>query len=211
MLAIVVSAGMAHAAAPAYTVSKTIALEAPDRWDYVSFDAASRRVFVAHSDHTDIVDASTGAILGKSRRPRRRARPGRRPPTAPSGLSAARRHRISCLRPPPPSCRSKGIAGRNRRRRRHRRSGRQTRSSSWTAMPTARHCHRRSQQNRAVRQSRSADRPSSPLPTDGGHLYVNIESTQGDRLAIDLAASPGDRPLPCARLLFAARSGHRST
>ena len=52
-------------AAPAYTVSKSIALGAPDRWDYLSFDAPSRRVFVAHGDHTDVIDASTGAILGK--------------------------------------------------------------------------------------------------------------------------------------------------
>jgi YVTN family beta-propeller protein len=54
----------AHAA-PTYTVTKTIPLGAPDKWDYLSFDAASHRVFVAHADHTDVIDAATGAILGK--------------------------------------------------------------------------------------------------------------------------------------------------
>ncbi len=53
------------AAAPAYTVTKTVPLGAPDRWDYVSFDAKSHRVFVAHADHTDVVDATTGQVVGK--------------------------------------------------------------------------------------------------------------------------------------------------
>ena len=53
------------AAAPSYTISKTVPLGAPDKWDYVTFDAASHRVFVAHSDHTDVIDAATGAVLGK--------------------------------------------------------------------------------------------------------------------------------------------------
>ncbi len=52
-------------AAPNYTISKTIPLGAPDRWDYVSYDVASHRVFVAHMDHTDVIDGTTGAILGK--------------------------------------------------------------------------------------------------------------------------------------------------
>ena len=55
----------ALAAAPGYTVTKAISLGAPDKWDYVSFDAASHRVFVAHGDHTDVIDANTGAMLGK--------------------------------------------------------------------------------------------------------------------------------------------------
>lgn len=55
----------AHAASPAYTLSKTIALGAPDHWDYVAYDARSNRVLVAHSDHTDVVDGGSGAIIGK--------------------------------------------------------------------------------------------------------------------------------------------------
>ena len=53
------------AAAPSYTITKTVPLGTPDKWDYISFDAASHRVFVAHADHTDVVDASTGQVLGK--------------------------------------------------------------------------------------------------------------------------------------------------
>ena len=54
----------AQAAAP-YHVARTVALGAPDRWDYVQFDAASRRVFVAHADHTDVIDADRGTIVGR--------------------------------------------------------------------------------------------------------------------------------------------------
>ena len=64
LLATLLASG-ASQAAPAYAVTKSILLGAPDRWDYVSFDAASHRVLVAHSDHTDVIDAGTGAILGK--------------------------------------------------------------------------------------------------------------------------------------------------
>lgn len=58
----------AHAGAaepPAYTVARSVALGAPDKWDYVSFDAASQRVFVAHGDHTDVVDATSGQVLNR--------------------------------------------------------------------------------------------------------------------------------------------------
>ena len=50
--------------APLYTVTKTIALGAPDRWDFVVFDPASHKVFVAHGDRVTVVDGRTGAILG---------------------------------------------------------------------------------------------------------------------------------------------------
>jgi DNA-binding beta-propeller fold protein YncE len=50
--------------APLYTVTKTVALGAPDRWDFVVFDPASHKVFVAHGDRVTVVDGRTGAILG---------------------------------------------------------------------------------------------------------------------------------------------------
>ena len=53
--------------APLYTVTKTVALGAPDRWDFVVFDPASHKVFVAHGDRVTVVDGRTGAILGNSR------------------------------------------------------------------------------------------------------------------------------------------------
>ena len=35
---------------PLYSVTKTVALGAPDRWDFVVFDPTSHKVFVAHGD-----------------------------------------------------------------------------------------------------------------------------------------------------------------
>ena len=52
-------------APPAYHVAKTVALGAPDRWDYVVFDAGSGRVYVAHGDRVTVVDGKSGAVLGQ--------------------------------------------------------------------------------------------------------------------------------------------------
>ena len=61
-----VFAGAAQAQpAPAYTVSKTVALGAPDRWDYVVHDAATHRVYVAHADRVTVVDARSGEVVGQ--------------------------------------------------------------------------------------------------------------------------------------------------
>lgn len=39
-------------------------LGAPERWDYVLFDSAGSRVFVAHGDRVDVVDAQNGSVVG---------------------------------------------------------------------------------------------------------------------------------------------------
>ena len=58
-------AGAAHAQpAPAYTITKTVPLGAPDRWDYVVVDAPSHRVYVGHSDRVSVIDGRSGAALG---------------------------------------------------------------------------------------------------------------------------------------------------
>jgi YVTN family beta-propeller protein len=49
---------------PEYRTVKTVALGAPDRWDYVVFDAGSGRVFVAHGDELTVVDGNSGEIGG---------------------------------------------------------------------------------------------------------------------------------------------------
>lgn len=49
---------------PAYHVVRTIALGAPDRWDYVTFDPRSHRVYVAHGDRVSVVDGRSGAFVG---------------------------------------------------------------------------------------------------------------------------------------------------
>lgn len=69
-LAVVVltaSCALAPAAAaepPPYVLVKTTPLGAPDRWDYLTFDPASARVYVAHGDRVTVVDGRTGALLG---------------------------------------------------------------------------------------------------------------------------------------------------
>lgn len=50
---------------PAYSLTKTVALGAPDRWDYVVTDPATGRVYVAHGDRVTVLDAETGEIVGQ--------------------------------------------------------------------------------------------------------------------------------------------------
>lgn len=52
------------APSPTYHVTRTVALGAPDRWDYVMFDPASKRVYVAHGDEVTVVDGRKGDIVG---------------------------------------------------------------------------------------------------------------------------------------------------
>ena len=49
----------------AYVVTKAVPLGAPDRWDYVVFDAPSHRVYVAHGDRVSVVDGRDGKVLGQ--------------------------------------------------------------------------------------------------------------------------------------------------
>jgi YVTN family beta-propeller protein len=51
--------------APEYRVAQTVALGAPDRWDYVVYDPDSGSVFVAHGDELTVVDGESGAIVGR--------------------------------------------------------------------------------------------------------------------------------------------------
>jgi hypothetical protein len=56
---------LAADSAPAYKLTKTVPLGAPDRWDYVSFDPASHRVFIAHGTEATVVDGVTGEVVGR--------------------------------------------------------------------------------------------------------------------------------------------------
>jgi hypothetical protein len=49
---------------PAYHVTKTVMLGAPERWDYVVFDPSTHDVFVSHDDRVSVVDGRTGMIVG---------------------------------------------------------------------------------------------------------------------------------------------------
>lgn len=49
----------------AYHLTRSVALGAPDRWDYVVYDAPSHRVYVAHGDRVTVVDGHNGRIIGQ--------------------------------------------------------------------------------------------------------------------------------------------------
>src|SRR5215471_11454076 len=51
-------------AQPLYSLTKSVPLGAPDRWDLLTFDPTSHRVFIAHGDRVTVVDANSGAIVG---------------------------------------------------------------------------------------------------------------------------------------------------
>ena len=58
-------AGAVGTAMPDYRITKTVALGAPDRWDYVVFDPLLDRVYVSHSEKVTVVDGKSGAIIGQ--------------------------------------------------------------------------------------------------------------------------------------------------
>jgi YVTN family beta-propeller protein len=49
---------------PLYTITKTVSIGAPDRWDLLTFDAASHRVYIAHGDRVTVVDGRSGELIG---------------------------------------------------------------------------------------------------------------------------------------------------
>lgn len=67
VLAIGLAAAHGASAEPqsAYQTVMSVPLGGPDRWDYVTYDPPSHRVFVAHGDKVSVVDGRTGARLGE--------------------------------------------------------------------------------------------------------------------------------------------------
>ena len=51
--------------APLYQITQSISLGAPEQWDYLAYDAQSRRLFAAHGSGIDVVDGAGGRLLGK--------------------------------------------------------------------------------------------------------------------------------------------------
>jgi DNA-binding beta-propeller fold protein YncE len=49
---------------PNYRLTNTIALGAPDRWDYLYFDVSAKRVYISHGNEVTVVDGRSGAIIG---------------------------------------------------------------------------------------------------------------------------------------------------
>lgn len=55
----------AHAQpAPSYHVANTVALGAPDRWDYLVYDQSSHRLYVSHGDRITVLDGKDGKVVG---------------------------------------------------------------------------------------------------------------------------------------------------
>lgn len=56
---------LAAAATPHYHVVRHIAIGGQGGWDYLTVDAAAHRLYVSHSDRVNIVDTSSGKVVGE--------------------------------------------------------------------------------------------------------------------------------------------------
>ena len=52
-------------AAASYKIAKRLAVGGAGGWDYVAFDAGSRRLYVAHDDRVEVLDAISGKVIGQ--------------------------------------------------------------------------------------------------------------------------------------------------
>src|SRR5436190_261057 len=64
LIAILLFATAASAYAASYKVIRHIPIGGAGGWDYVTVDAAARRVYQSHSDRVVVVDADKGTIIG---------------------------------------------------------------------------------------------------------------------------------------------------
>ncbi len=53
------------AARPAYASTHTVSVGAPERWDYLTLDPGTHLLYLAHGDRVDVLDASTGVLVGR--------------------------------------------------------------------------------------------------------------------------------------------------
>jgi DNA-binding beta-propeller fold protein YncE len=61
-----IASGRGASASPVgYHLTRSVRLGAPDRWDYVVYDAPSHRVYVAHFDRLTVVDGRSGRVIGE--------------------------------------------------------------------------------------------------------------------------------------------------
>ena len=54
----------APAPAPSYHLARKIALTGDGRWDYLALDSAAKRLYVSRSTHVNVVDLTTGTVVG---------------------------------------------------------------------------------------------------------------------------------------------------
>jgi DNA-binding beta-propeller fold protein YncE len=48
-----------------YVVAKTVQLGTPDRWDYLTYEPGSHRIYAAHGTSIDVLDGRSGEAIGK--------------------------------------------------------------------------------------------------------------------------------------------------
>jgi len=53
-----------HAAEPTYHVTHKQILPGDVKWDYLTFDAGSKRLFITRGDHVDVYDTTLGRVVG---------------------------------------------------------------------------------------------------------------------------------------------------
>ncbi|MEO8501861.1 MAG: hypothetical protein ABI565_13160 [Vicinamibacteria bacterium] len=63
--ATLVSIAPAHAADGPYVFKKDIAIGGEGGWDYLSVDAAARRLYVTHASKVVVIDLDTEAVVGE--------------------------------------------------------------------------------------------------------------------------------------------------
>ncbi len=54
-----------HAAEPAYHVTRREVLPGDVRWDYLSYDARTKRLFLTRGDHVEVYDTTLGHVIGE--------------------------------------------------------------------------------------------------------------------------------------------------
>jgi DNA-binding beta-propeller fold protein YncE len=64
-LTLLLSTAASDASPATYRLATSIALGAPDRWDYVVYDDQTNRVYVAHGDRLAVVDAASPSLVGE--------------------------------------------------------------------------------------------------------------------------------------------------
>jgi YVTN family beta-propeller protein len=64
ILALMLCAAALPAAAADYTITRSVPIGAPDRWDYVVLDPSGARAYIAHGDRVTAVDTATGTVAG---------------------------------------------------------------------------------------------------------------------------------------------------
>ncbi|HVI07885.1 MAG TPA: YncE family protein [Candidatus Binatia bacterium] len=55
----------AVAQTPNYHITRKIPVPGAEKWDYLTADESSRRLYVSHASQVDVLDIDTGAIVGK--------------------------------------------------------------------------------------------------------------------------------------------------